>query len=93
MSPIPLRGRRDKTHTPIVKAIRGAGYLAHPSKDWDVTVCRLWPTRAVAMMEFKTGKGKLTASQQKLLDDGWPLLVANTPEQALTVLHEYFAGV
>jgi hypothetical protein len=41
------------------------------------------PSHGVTMFEFKSRRGKLTDSQQDLLDRGWPVAVIRSADEAI----------
>ena len=78
------RARIDTSHPEIVAALRACGWkvkcTAALPKWVDATVFK--PSRGVLLLEFKTGNGKLRPSQQKLIDEGWPIKMLRTAADA-----------
>lgn len=74
--------RRDSNESGIVKALRDCGYLVKHLNEWDLVVCRRG-AKTIYMLEVKTADGELKPSQEKMIADGWPLIIVRTPEEAL----------
>ena len=77
--------RTDSTHKAVRDALRGCGWLVADTSRLPlfVDLVAFKPsTRAFWLVEAKSKGGKLTASQQKLKDAGWPLASIETVEQA-----------
>lgn len=72
--------KRDGNETEIAKALRKAGCLVKFQTDYDLLVYR---GGRLYMLEVKTKSGRLTASQRKLLDEGWPLQIVRSEDEAL----------
>lgn len=81
----PIRfGRRDNTHSEIVKGLRKCGYKVIPLHEFDALV--LGPDGRLTMLEIKSPGGKLTPSQKQLTAEGWPLKIAESVEEALNIV-------
>jgi hypothetical protein len=82
--PVSYARRTDTTHTEIVDALKAMGWLmfdTHALPNW-VDAVGYRPRDGVTLFEFKSGKGKLTKSQNKLIRDGWPVRVLRTAADA-----------
>jgi len=70
--------RKDRTEAPAVRDIRSIGWRVEVLSDWgytaDLLVCVGSDLYLVDMKA--SAKSPLTASQTRLLQDGWPLIVA-----------------
>ncbi|MDH5244829.1 MAG: hypothetical protein OEW98_00135 [Betaproteobacteria bacterium] len=79
--------RTDANHRALLQALRQCGWSVvstHALGGFvDAVACR---RGVVVLLEFKQGKGTLTASQQRLLDDGWPIRVVRTVDD-VAALH------
>jgi len=75
--------RRDQTEPAILRALAqvGADYIRLDA--FDVLV---WFRGALTMLDCKSAKGRRTRNQQVLVDRGWPLRFAKTPEEALRAI-------
>ena len=77
------RARIDTSHPEIVAALRACGWLVKSTAalpNWiDAIACK--PGRVV-LLEFKTGKGKLRPSQDRLIEKGWPIQILRTAADA-----------
>lgn len=74
--------RRDLGEKAIVDALEAVGCKVIRHKVYDLEVLYK-PLQRRVMVEVKGAKGKLTASQKKLLEEGWPLKIARTVSEAL----------
>ena len=72
--------RRDTTEKAIIAALRTVGAQVIQCDAFDLLVIH---RGHVHMLECKTGKEPLTARQERLLADGWPLHIVRDVEQAL----------
>lgn len=84
MSLRPYRNRRDASEASIVAALRKAGATVHLI-DRPVDALVLY-RRKVHLLEFKSGKGKMTPAQQAFMRK-WPVVVIRTPEAAIAFLN------
>lgn len=93
MSPQPSYGRsRDHNERAIVATFEGAGWLVQRLDAWDL--CVLCPSREhILAVEVKipkhgpgTAAGRLTASQERLIDAGWPLHVIHSVNEAMMLV-------
>ena len=75
--------RRDQSEAAIVQALRQVGAQVIQCDAFDLLVIYQGHT---FMLECKTGKEPLTARQERLLADGWPLHVVRDVEQALKAI-------
>lgn len=75
--------KRDATEAAIIQALKRIGAQVIQCDTFDLLVIH---RGHVHMLECKTGKEPLTASQQKLIDAGWPLRVVRTPEDAVQAM-------
>lgn len=79
--------KRDGNENEIAKALRNAGYLVKFQKDYDLLVSRPgW--KHCYLIEVKNKHGRLTPSQQKMLEEGWPLNVVWSGEEAFEAVEE-----
>ncbi len=76
--------KRDISEKPIISALRGAGSLVMQLNEFDLLV--LTPSQKLLMGECKTGNGKLTESQERLTEQGWPLQVWRNVDEALEAI-------
>lgn len=77
-------GRRtDSTHKEVVTALRSVGwdcFDVHALPSFvDIVAHRAGQVR---LIEVKSAKGKLKPSQQRLVNDGWPIVVLRSAEDA-----------
>ncbi len=78
----------DQNHGQIVKALRQCGWYvldthAYPSF---VDAVAYHPARdVVRLCEIKAAKGRLTASQSRLLEDGWPVYLLRSVDDAIAL--------
>ena len=75
--------KRDRSEAAIIAALRKVGAQVIQCDRFDLLVIY---QGHVHMLEAKTGKEPLTASQQQLMDDGWPLHVVRDVDQALKAI-------
>ena len=75
--------RRDTTEKAIIQALRQVGAQVVPCDTFDLAV---YFRGTVHLLECKTGKEPLTASQERLMAEGWPLRIVRDPEQALKAI-------
>ena len=75
--------RRDSVEPSIIKALRRVGADCILLDTWDVLILF---RGQLFMLDCKSHRGRITASQQDLIDRGWPLKFAKTPEDALKVI-------
>ncbi len=75
--------KRDATEPEILRALArvGADYILLDA--FDVLV---WFRGRLTMLDCKAEKGRVTRNQQVLIDRGWPLRFAKTPEEALQAI-------
>jgi len=77
--------KRDACEADIVEALRQAGALVLHLNKFDLLV--YVPRRqAFYMLDCKGDEGRITESQQQLLDDGWPLKFIGSPQEALKLI-------
>ena len=71
----------------IVALLRGAGFLVHRNdRLCDLIVCER-STGRVTLLEVKnpdSGRPRLTPDQKRAVENGWPLRIVTSPEEALT---------
>jgi len=79
--------QRDQNERPIVELFRRAGWQVELTTTWDVTA--LAPSGDVVLVEIKTPKGRLTASQKRLIDAGWPIHVVRSLEEANALIRAF----
>lgn len=72
--------KRDTSEAGIVLALRQAGALVLVLDVFDLLV---YFRGDLYMLDAKTGKGKATASQDRLIALGWPLSFVRNPLDAL----------
>ena len=79
------RHKRDHSHDAIAEAFEAAGWLVKSMTQLDewVDMAVLSPRKRLFMVECKTGAGKLRPSQEKLIADGWPVIVLRDPDETL----------
>lgn len=83
----PIRaGKRDASERPIIEALKAHGCLVAQLDKFDLAVQT--PAGWVVLMECKSGRGRITDSQQEMLDAGWKLHIVRTPEEAIAVVRE-----
>lgn len=75
--------RRDANEAEIVAALERIGCRVLRLKEVDLLVCR---RDELYLLEIKTRTGRVTASQQKLIDDGWPLAVVRSIPEAISAV-------
>lgn len=79
--------KRDGNEMSIASALREAGYLVKFQNDYDLLVSRAgW--RHCYLIEVKSKNGRLTSSQRKMIEEGWPLNVVWSGEEAFEALEE-----
>lgn len=75
--------RTDSTHREVVDTLRRCGWtVADTSRLSGFVDAVAWKGDTVRLVEIKTGKGKHTASQRKLLEQGCPIVTLTSAEQA-----------
>lgn len=75
--------RTDATHRAVIDTLRKCGWQVvdtHEAPGW--VDCAAMRFGEVRLIEIKTAKGKLTDSQQRLLEQGWPIHILTSPEDA-----------
>ena len=72
-------GKRDTLEAEVIKIARSKGWIVMQLDQFDLLCHRKGWT---LMVEVKSGNKLLTASQLKILDDGFPLKVVKTLEDA-----------
>lgn len=75
--------RRDATEPAIRDALKAVGAKYEALDPFDLLVLY---RGTLTMLDCKTPKGKPTKKQQELIDAGWPLKFAVTPEEALKAI-------
>ncbi len=75
--------RRDATEPAIVKALEKAGALVMRLNEFDLLV---YHRRRFFMLDAKTGKGKATDAQQRMIEQGWPLTFVRDEIEALRAI-------
>jgi hypothetical protein len=75
--------KRDVSEAAIVQALRRAGAKVVLLSEFDMLV---WFRGALFMLDAKGERGRITGRQQALLDDGFPLRFAKTPQEALKAI-------
>lgn len=85
------RKRVDANHGEIVKVLRRLGWrvldTSRAGDGFPDLVAYHLATGELRLVEVKTPKGKLTAGQQRLLDEGWPIVTCRSVEQAAELLN------
>lgn len=79
------RARIDSTHIEIRNALRRCGWLVkdvHALPNWIDLTAYHPATGRFALIDAKGPKGKPEPSQQKLIDDGWPIHFLRSAEDA-----------
>ena len=78
--------KRDSVEAPIVEALRNAGYLVSEG-GWicDLIVYDRSEDRT-HLLEVKGPKGKLTPLQEGAIEQGWPIRVVRSVEDALNAV-------
>lgn len=72
-------GKRDAIEPFVIGEARRAGWLCMQLDSVDLLLFR----KGVFMVvEVKTGEAKLTRHQEKLIEDGWPLVIIRSVEEA-----------
>lgn len=75
--------RTDTTHREVIDTLRQCGWKVadtHALPNW--VDCVASRGDAVRLIEIKAPKGKLKPSQQRLMNDGWPIVVLRSAEDA-----------
>lgn len=75
--------KRDANESEIVRDLRALGYRVLLLNEFDALVGK---HSYLFMFDFKSETGKPTKSQQKLIDEGWPLHFVRTTGEALNIL-------
>ncbi len=75
--------RRDATEPAIIKALRKSGALVMQLNEFDILCYR---AGKLFMLDAKTGKGKATDAQQRMIDQGWPLTFVRDEMEALRAI-------
>lgn len=81
------RAKVDTTQSEIVQALRDCGCLVQSLATVgkgvpDLLVCTPGDPWTIALVECKTGAGKLRPDQVKFQADGWPVTVLRSAEEA-----------
>jgi hypothetical protein len=76
--------KRDANERSIIEALVDSGCLVMQLDKFDLLIRT--PAGDLLMYEVKSDTGQVTASQRKLLEDGWPLKIVRSPQEALTVV-------
>lgn len=82
-----VRGKVDGNHAAIVEALRATGWkvrsLASVGRGMpDLLIAR---HGIVRLVEVKTPKGTLTPHQVKMVDEGWPVVILRSVDEALAL--------
>ncbi len=75
--------KRDSNEKEIIHDLRYCGYKVMQLDKFDLLV---YGRGTFWIMDVKSESGKPTASQLKMLDDGWPLHFVKTSEEALAIV-------
>jgi hypothetical protein len=75
--------KRDTTERAIVDALRQAGCLVLQLDAFDLLVFR---RGKFFMFDAKTGKGRATLAQERLIAAGWPLCYVRSVSEALALV-------
>ena len=75
--------KRDANEREIIDALQSIGAKVIQLDRFDLLVKY---KEKIFLIEVKSKTGKLTESQQELIDDGWPLNIVRTVEQAYNVI-------
>ena len=80
--------RRDKNEASIVAALKQLGCSIERVNCIDLMV--LTPDRKVLLLEIKTpeSKKRLTKTQQRLIEDGWPIHIISNIDQAAALIQK-----
>ena len=76
--------RTDRTPREVIDTLRQCGWKVadtHALPNWVDCVASKGET--VRLIEIKTATGKLKPSQQRLIDQGWPVVVLRSAEDAV----------
>jgi len=76
--------RRDANELEVVGIFVDMGCAVLRLDVFDLLV--LTPDRRVLMVEVKTENGRLTAKQDELILNGWPLHIVRTVEEAIALV-------
>jgi DNA-binding transcriptional regulator PaaX len=83
------RKRVDGNQTAIVSALRRTGWLVQSLAGLGFGVPDLMvyhrATDRMLLLELKTARGRITPQQRRLLDEGWPILIVRSVEEALAL--------
>lgn len=75
--------KRDTSEPEIVKALRKAGARVLLLNEFDLLV--LFHGK-LFMLDAKTGKGRTTMAQERMIQEGWPLSFVRDPIEALKAI-------
>ena len=75
--------KRDTNEREIIDALKCVGAKVIQLDRFDLLVNY---KGKIFLIEVKSKAGKLTESQKELIDDGWPLNIVRTVEQAYNVI-------
>jgi hypothetical protein len=76
--------KRDVNETQIVRALEKIGCLVLKLDSIDLLVWRQSEGRLYLLeVKTKSSRSRLTATQQDLLERGWPMTVVTTPQEAI----------
>ena len=76
--------RRDATEPEIIRALEKAGALVLRLNEFDLLV---YHRRKLFMLDAKTAKGRATLSQERLIEQGWPLQFVRDADEALRAIY------
>ena len=97
--------RTDSNQTAIVEALRACGWLVSVNSDAgmgrpDLTICRPGEPSSVRLVEVKRPDGKrggrsrgaLTKAQQEHVEQGWPVIVVKSVDEAVALMYAETRG-
>ena len=77
--------RTDSNQAAIAASLRSFGCLVFPLHTVGHGMADLLvklPTNQLVLVEVKTEKGKLTDDQERLISQGWPVVILRSPDEA-----------
>ena len=81
---------RDHNEPAVLAPFRAAGWPVRLLREFDALVLK--PDGSTLMIEVKnkSGRNRLTTTQDAMLAEGWPLLILRTPEDAQAIVVRYY---
>lgn len=82
--------QRDLNEPAVLKPFKLAGWKILRLQIIDALILRPDGHTLLIEVKNKSGKNKLTTNQDRLIRDGWPIVILETPEQAQALVDGYF---